>query len=489
MTTRQDRDKELRTVIIGAGMAGILTAIKLREAGYENFVVYEKSDTVGGTWRENTYPGIACDVPAHMYTYSFEPNPDWSSSYAPGGEIHEYFKRVAEKYQVLDRIRFNESVPSCEFVNSRWKIRTSNDREDEADFLIAATGVLHEPYVADIPGLDSFEGASFHSARWDHSIGLEGKRVGVIGTGSTSIQITSALVDKVAKFDLFQRTAQWVMPIDNVTYSEQEKAEFRDDPTKLEAIRDQVNDDFEVFSNAVIDAESLEMKEVEAACLANLEDNVRDTELREKLRPNYRAGCKRLIFSSDFYDAIQNPNANLITSGIERIEPTGVRTQDGQLHELDVLVVATGFRADSFIRPTTVLGRGGVNLDDVWADHPVAYMSISIPEFPNFFMLNGPNGPVGNFSLIQIAEYQVAYILQLMEKIRAGECREISANSAATLRFEKDRSNAAKQSIWATGCNSWYLDKNGVPASWPWSRARFFEEMSAPKIESYDLAG
>jgi cation diffusion facilitator CzcD-associated flavoprotein CzcO len=488
MTTKQCDENGLRTVIIGAGMAGILTAIKLREAGYDNYVVYEKSNAVGGTWRENTYPGIACDVPAHMYTYSFEPNPDWSSSYAPGEEIHNYFKRVAEKYQILDKIRFNESVPFCEFIDGRWKIRTSSGRDDEADFVIAATGVLHEPYVAEIPGLDSFAGASFHSARWDHSVELQGKRIGVIGTGSTSIQITSALVDKVEKFALFQRTAQWIMPIDNVRYSEHEKAEFRSDPTKIEAIRDQVNDDFEVFSNAVIDAESDEMKEVEAACLANLEDNVGELELREKLRPDYRAGCKRLVFSSDFYDAIQKPNANLITSGIERIETTGVRTKDGQLHELDILVVATGFRADSFIRPTTVRGRGGIDLDEVWSDHPVAYLSISIPEFPNFFMLNGPNGPVGNFSLIQIAEYQVGYILQLMEKVRAGECREISANATATVAFEKARSNAAKRSIWATGCNSWYLDKNGVPASWPWSRARFFDEMGSPKIESYDLA-
>jgi cation diffusion facilitator CzcD-associated flavoprotein CzcO len=489
MTSKEQNPRELRIVIIGAGMAGILTAIKLREAGYDDFVIYEKSNSVGGTWRENTYPGIACDVPAHMYTYSFEPNPDWSSTYAPGPEIHEYFKSVARKYAIVDKIRFNESIPFCEFIDGKWNIRTSTGREDKADFIIAATGVLHEPFVADIPGLNSFAGACFHSARWDHNVELKDKRIGVIGTGSTAIQISTALAGTVARFDLFQRTAQWIMPIENVKYTEEEKAEFRADPSKLQAIRDQVNDDFEKFSNAVIDADSVEMKDVEDACLANLENNVRDPELREKLRPNYRAGCKRLIFSSDFYDAIQKPNTHVVTSGIDKIEPGGVRTKDGELHELDVLVIATGFRADSFIRPTTVLGRDGVNLNDVWADHPVAYMSISIPEFPNLFMLNGPNGPVGNFSLIQIAEHQVSYILQLMEKIRSGKCREISANAAATEDFEHQRSNAAKKSIWATGCNSWYLDKNGVPASWPWSRARFFTEMSAPKIESYDMAG
>ena len=480
---------EPRIVIIGAGMAGILSVIKFREAGYHDLVVYEKSDRIGGTWRENTYPGIACDVPAHLYTYSFEPNPDWSSTFASGPEIQRYFERIVEKYDVRPAIRFNEAVDRCEFIDGRWRIKTSTGRDDVADIVIAASGVLHHPFTADIPGLDSFAGARFHSAQWDHSVPLEGKRVGVIGTGSTAIQITSAIVDKVGRYDLFQRTAQWVMPIENKVYTEEEKREIRTNPAKLEAIRTEANEYFRKFSNAVIDSESEEMKEIEAACLANLEDNVKDPVLREKLRPNYRAGCKRLIFAPDFYQAIQHPNAHVITDGIERIEPQGVRLKTGELRELDVLVMATGFRTDSFIRPAVVKGRNGVDLDDVWADHPIAYLSISIPQFPNFFMLNGPNGPVGNFSLILIAEHQLAYILQLLEQIRAGRCREIAAKSDASQSFEAVRIEAAKKSIWATGCKSWYLDKNGVPASWPWSRDRFFEVMKKPELEAYELAG
>ena len=478
---------DIRIVIIGAGMAGILSAIKLQELGYKNFTIYEKSDRVGGTWRENTYPGIACDVPAHLYTYSFEPNPDWSRTFAPGPEICQYFERIAQKYNVHNYVHFNEAVPHCEFKDGRWHIETSTGRKDVADIVIAATGVLHVPHVADIPGLDDFKGACFHSAQWDHSVPLDGKRVGVIGTGSTAIQITSALVDRVERFDLFQRTAQWVMPIEDELYTEEQKAEFRRDRQKIEELREEIDQGFNLFSNAVIDAESDEMKEIEAECLRNLE-TVKDPELREKLRPNYRAGCKRLIFSSDFYEKIQRPNANVITAGIDKVEANGIRTKDGELHELDVLVVATGFRADSFIRPTTVIGRGGVNLDDVWADSPVAYLSISIPEFPNFFMLNGPNGPVGNFSLIKIAESQLHYIMQLVEQIRAGRCHAISASKEATKAFEVERIEAAKKSIWATGCNSWYLDKNGVPASWPWTPTRFFEEMQKPELEAYDLA-
>jgi cation diffusion facilitator CzcD-associated flavoprotein CzcO len=486
MSATQYDHRNPRIVIIGAGMAGILTAIKLREAGYTNYAIYEKTDRVGGTWRENTYPGIACDVPSHLYTYSFEPNPDWTQTFATGPEICAYFQRVADKYGVTAQVHFNETIPYCEFKDGRWQIRTSTGREDVADVVIAATGVLHHPNVADIPGLESFQGVSFHSARWDHSVPLADKRVGVIGTGSTAIQITTAIADKVKRFDLYQRTAQWVMPIENKIFTEEERTAFRDDPVALAQFKAEALEYFKHFSNAVIDADSQEMAELEAACLANLEDHVLDPVLREKLRPNYRAGCKRLIFSPNFYQAVQSPNAHVITDEIAAVEPAGIRLKTGELRELDVLVVATGFRADSFIRPTTVLGRGGVNLDDVWSESPTAYLSISIPEFPNFFMLNGPNGPVGNFSLISIAESQVSYILTLLEEIRGGRCREISANAEVSASFEEERVAAAKKSIWSTGCKSWYLDKNGVPASWPWSRDKFFEVMADPKLEAFD---
>lgn len=488
MVEATQHKRQLRIVIIGAGMAGILSAIKLREGGYTDFIIYEKGDSVGGTWRENTYPGLACDVPAHLYTYSFEPNPDWSHVFAPGPEIRAYFENVARKYGVLETVCFGEEVASCEFISGRWQIRTKSGRIDQADVIIAATGVLHHPNKPEIPGLRSFRGASFHSAEWDHSVSLDGRRVGVIGTGSTAIQITSALVSRVAKYKLFQRTAQWVMKAENPPYSEAERAELAKGPGKIQTLRQQLDDSFGRFSSAVIDADSPEMRQIEAKCLANLEETVIDPELREKLRPNYRAACKRLIFSPDFYDAIQHPNAELVVSGIEAVEPAGIRTKDGVLHELDIIVLATGFRADRFVRPVVVRGRGGIDLDTVWADHPVAYLSISVPDFPNFFMLNGPNGPVGNFSLIRIAEQQLHYVLQLLEKIRSGEYREISPLHSAAEAFEKTRIEAAKKSIWATGCKSWYLDKHGVPASWPWTSARFDEEMAAPRFEAYDCA-
>jgi len=486
--TTANEPRDLRFAVIGAGMAGLLSAIKLREAGFTECTLYEKAERVGGTWRENTYPGIACDVPSHLYSYSFEPNPEWSHRFSPGDEIQDYFESVARRHGIDRATRFGDEVTRCEFRDGGWQIETASGCRDRADVVIAATGVLHHPNLPEFDGQDRFAGDCFHSARWDHSVPLDGRRIGVVGTGSTAVQITSALVGRVAKFSLFQRTAQWIVPQENPAYSEEEKTAFRNDPRLLTELHDQISQVFaEGFSNAVVDADSPQMKKIEEVCRANLEDSVRDPELRERLGPDYRAACKRLIVSPDFYQAIQRPNAELVTSGIDRIEPGGVRTRDGRLHELDVLVLATGFKADRFMRPIEVVGRDGVGLDQVWEKRPIAYLSISIPEFPNLFMLNGPNGPVGNFSLIEVAELQIAYILKLVELVRSGRYREVSASAEATRRFDEARVEAAKKTVWTTGCRSWYLDDRGIPATWPWTFDRFREEMARPDLAAYRL--
>ncbi len=476
----------MRFAIIGAGMSGILSAVKLGEAGFDDVTIYEKADRLGGTWRENTYPGIACDVPSHLYSYSFAPNPDWSHPFSPGDEIEAYFERVAHDYGVVRQIRFGDEVTRAEFTDGRWHLETASGHHDTADVVIAATGVLHHPRLPDIEGLDSFAGAAFHSARWDHDVDLAGARVGVIGTGSTAVQIVSATVDEVAHLSLFQRTAPWIFPQENPAYAEDVRADFRAHPERLVEMHDMLADLFAGFARAVTDARSDQAKMIAEACEANLKRSVTDPELRDRLRPDYQPACKRLVISPDFYQAIQKPHAELVTEGIERIEPGGVRTRDGRLHELDVLVLATGFKVDAFMRPMAVTGRDGIDLSEAWADRPNAYLSISIPDFPNFFMLNGPNGPVGNFSLIEVAELQFGYIMGLVEELRSGTCHEISATREAMDRLEAARVEAAKQTVWVTGCRSWYLDDRGIPAVWPWPFDHFRAEMAAPKLDAYD---
>ncbi len=319
---------------------------------------------------------------------------------------------------------------------------------------------------------------------------LDGRRIGVIGNGSTGVQIISALATRAGRLHHFQRTAQWIMPVENPEFTEEQRAAFRADPALLHYMQNQPDylANVERFNNSLVNADSQGIAEIEATCLANLENSVRDPVLREKLRPHYRAACKRLIYSPDYYEAIQHPNAELVSDGIECLEPRGVRLKNGRLVELDVLALATGFNAGMFMRPMNVVGRNGVQLNDAWADRPKAYMAIAMPDFPNFFMLNGPNGPVGNFSLIDIAEQQLHYIWTFIEKLRAGECREVAPTQEAMQAFERDRIAAAKHTVFGSGCKSWYLDAEGIPATWPWTRTRFCEEMKAPRLEAYELA-
>lgn len=492
MTQDTKSTSALRYAVIGAGMSGILAAIKLKERGEKSVVVYEKGDSAGGTWRENRYPGLTCDVPAHAYTYSFAPNPDWSAFYATGPEIKQYFEKVIDDYGVRDLIRYNSEVTECVWDDAarKWNLTLGDGRTDSADVVIAASGVLHYPNVPDIAGKDSFKGKIFHSARWDDSAVLDGARVGVIGCGSTGVQIVTALQQRSAKVVHFQRSPQWIMPVQQFDYSDADRAAFRADPKLIDDLRfgEQYWSGIYRFNRALTDPDGADMHEIEDLCLRNLEDSVKDPVLREKLRPDYRAACKRLIYSWNYYDAVQQPNVEVERAGIERIEENGIRMKDGTFHELDVIVLATGFKADRFIRPTVVKGKGGACLDDKWKVRPSAYYAISIPDMPNFFMLNGPTGPVGNFSLIDIAERQWGYIEQLLEKLRSGEAKEIAARSDAMEAYDTRRIAAARTTIFGSGCQSWYLDAEGVPASWPWGYQDFADAMEKPTLEDYELA-
>ena len=467
--------RPLRFIIIGAGPAGILAAIRLTQAGFQDVVIYEKAHRLGGTWRDNTYPGVACDVPAHLYCYSFEPNPEWSRRFAPGVEILAYLDDVAHRYGVARRIRYAEEVTHCEYLDGRWRIETKSGAWDTADVVIAATGVTHHPRLPRVPGLDVFAGHAFHSARWDHGVSLDDRRIGVIGTGSTAVQIVAALSERVAQLSLFQRTAAMDHPQENPVYSAEERALFRRAPGQdaLHARRVRTQRSWTVFRMRSWMSDSPQLKIIEDVCLAHLESHVVDPALREKTSSDLPGGVQTVRHIQRFLSGNANARTlQLVTEAIGSIERNGVRTRDGRLHEIDVLVFATGFHTDRFVRPMEVVGPEGVRLSARWAQRPFAYLSVAVPDFPNFFLLNGPNGPVGNYSLIDVAETQMAYVLQLIDLLYSGRCREISPTEHATTRLESERVAATAKTVWTTGCRSWYLDDRGVPASWPWSMQR-----------------
>jgi cation diffusion facilitator CzcD-associated flavoprotein CzcO len=469
--------------IIGAGMSGLLMAIRLQRAGYWNFTILEKAASLGGTWRENTYPGVACDVPAYYYSYSFMQNPDWSRKFASGAEILAYFQSAAEKYKLLPHIRFNKRVARATFDGEQWEVVTEDGESRRVDFIVSACGILHQPVMPAITGLDEFQGASFHTARWDHGVELKGRRIGVIGTGSTGIQMMQPLAAQASQVSLFQRTAQWVMPVQDKVYTPFSRFLRRWVPGLARLQYYLHKRTFEAFSKLVLE-DGWQRRAVRKYTRINL-DRVADESLRQQLTPDYEPGCKRLVMSDSFYQTMQRANVALVTKPITRVEASGVRTADGVLHKLDVLALATGFNPQAFMRPMELVNQHGVSLSTVWQRSIQAYRTVALPDFPNFFMLLGPNSPVGNFSVIAAAEAQADYILQCVQrKCRLG-ARAIAPSGPATVSYNKQIVAAMQGSIWLTGCQSWYLDADGNPVTWPWTPQRFFSDLSKPDFSDY----
>lgn len=482
--------KPFRVAIVGAGASGIAMAISLQKTATP-FEIFERADDVGGTWRDNTYPGLACDVPSHLYRYSFAPNPDWSHEYAPGAEIHRYFRSVAEARGILPRIHFSSEVVRIAYEGEgEWRIETRKGDQGLFNAVVLATGILHSPVLPQIEGMETFSGASFHSSRWDHGRSLNGKRVGIIGTGSTATQILPAIVDDVAEVSLFQRTPQWIVAIPNNAFAEEKRAAFRGDPEKMKNLYDFLNDVFnQRFAASLVGENDEGLAEIERLCRENLEKNVHDPALRRRLTPSYQPGCKRLIVSDKFYPALQRENAHLVDAPIGRIEPAGVRTQDGRLHELDTIVYATGFDPFAFFRPTEIVGRDGGSLNELWKDSCRAYRSVAVPGFPNLFFIGGPNSPIGNFSYLRTAEVQIGYVEQLIGELAAGTHKEIEPTLEATEKFNTEISAAMKDTVWVTGgCTSWYYDRQGNVVSWPWTYARFEAGLKHPKMDEFRVA-
>ncbi|MEM7411980.1 MAG: NAD(P)/FAD-dependent oxidoreductase, partial [Myxococcota bacterium] len=382
------------TCIVGAGMSGMLMAIRLQQRGMP-FTILEKAEAVGGTWRENSYPGLSCDVPSFFYAYSFEPNLDWSHRFSPGAEIRAYFEEIARKYDLAKHTRFGTTVRAACFENGRWRVETDVGPPVEADVLVDASGPLHIKNVPPIPGLERFGGACFHSADWDHDVPLAGKRIGVIGNGSSGVQMMAPLSEQASHLTLFQRTAQWIFPMGNKRYSDRERSWTRRLPILAHLTRAVYKRIFDHASVGVT-KDGFWRKQMSQGCRDHLE-TVSDPELRRKLTPDHEPGCKRLILSTSFYPTLEKPHVDLVAEGIERVDETGVVTRDGRHHPLDVLVLATGFRPHDW-GIGEVRGIGGRSLEEAWRAGPRTYRSITIPGFPNYFMIVGPNAPIGNIS-------------------------------------------------------------------------------------------
>ena len=478
--------RPVKVAIIGAGMSGLCMAVKLQDAGINSFTLFEKADDVGGTWRDNTYPGLTCDVPSRYYSYSFRPNPNWSHLLPPGPEIQRYFKQVADERGIRRHIRFGASVTKAEYDDGKWRVTTA-DGEETFDVLVTATGVLRVPRYPDIPGRETFSGPAFHSSRWDHSVSLPDKRIGLIGTGSTGVQITAALGGEVHQLKVFQRTAQWVYPMPNVRYSALTRAALSRWP-RLNALPYRFWGLFvrRIFGRAPIRPGFLR-RLIQAECRWNLRLSVRDPKLRAKLTPDYQPMCKRQIMAGHFYRSVQQPGVQVITDPINHIEPRGIVTADGTLHELDLLVYATGFDARAYVRPLEVIGEGGLSLDEAWADGPAAYRSVAVPGFPNLFMLMGPHSPIGNQSLIPVAEDQANYAVWWIEQLRDGAVHAAAPTEAVTKEYNESMKAAMPQTIWVSGCSSWYLGKDGLPELFPWIPERHSELLRRPELADFDV--
>ena len=472
-------EREPSVLIIGAGATGMLAMIRLREAGIKDVRIVEKANRVGGTWRENTYPGVACDIPSHHYCYSFEPA-RWKYQCATGPELQEYMEYVGLKYGVTDEVDFQTTVTSTVYDDDtgKWTVRTDKGDTHVVDFVIAATGILHHPKYPDIPGLDEFAGETWHTARWQHDVDLTDKKIGVIGTGSTAHQVIPELVNAGHDVSVFQRTPQWVFPFPNLPFPEWLRRRWERKPSRMRIWKSFYKNFIEQFFVKATVGRPVQNWIFRNVTKTYLRLSIRDKELREKLTPDYGVGCKRIVVNFTFYPAIQKPNAHLVTEGIERIEPGGVRLRTGELVELDALVLATGFYNFNYTRPMEMVGRNGHTIEDSWGEGRYrSARAVLLPHFPNFFLMLGPGTPIGNNSVIGMSEVQIEYVLQLIDLWRKGHADEIEPTPEAVEAFTHYLKAGIGNTVWNGGCQSWYQDADGLPIVFPYSWAEFVRSM------------
>jgi cation diffusion facilitator CzcD-associated flavoprotein CzcO len=455
--------------IAGTGFSGLGMAIALKREAKRSFVVFEKAASVGGTWRENDYPGCACDVPSHLYSFSFEQNPNWSRMFPTQPEIRAYLEATADKYRVRDNIRFNTAVTAARWDDAAqlWRVETSDGRVTTARVFVSGMGGLHVPQFPDLPGRESFAGASFHSAQWRHDVALEGKRVAIIGTGASAIQIAPAIAPKVAQLTLFQRTPPWVMPKMDPEIPEKRRAQFRRSPLRQRMFRRFIYAMMESRAPSFLSA-SKSGAQMTRMGKAHIASAIQDEALREKVTPSYRVGCKRILISNDYYPALARANVSVVTEPIAAIAPEGVVTADGATHGADVIVYATGFKPMDVITNVAITGPGERSLNEEWRDGPQAHWGIAVAGYPNFFLLMGPNTGLGHNSMVFMIESQIAYIMNALAELDARGAASLEPLADAQRAFNEDIEAKLAKSVWGSGCKSWYLSPDGKNRTlWP----------------------
>ena len=466
---------------MGTGFGGIGMGIALKQAGYDDFIILDKEDDLGGTWRDNQYPGCACDVPSPLYSYSFELNPDWSRLFAPQREIWAYLRGCARKYGLEAHIRYGSVVEQMHWDEDerRWDVQTIEHGELGSwrpRAVVSAAGALHLPAYPDIPGAERFAGTSFHSARWDHSCDLAGKRVAVIGTGASAIQFVPEIAARAGQLTVFQRTPPWIHPRPDAPIPARMRTAFRRAPVAARALRDAIYLGLEMRGLGFAVSPKL-MAPLEAVARRHLASQVTDPALRARLTPDYTIGCKRILLSSDYYPALQRPNVSLVTEGITGITEAGVTTADGEEHKADVIIYATGFRVAESVTSLNVTGRDGRKLQP---GNLEAYRGVTVAGFPNLFLLLGPNTGQGHTSAVFMIESQIQHVLSCLRLLAKDKADAIEVAESAQRRYNDALQRRLRRAVWSEGgCRSWYLDSDGVNRTlWPgftfeyWARTR-----------------
>ena len=487
----QPEEIKVDVLIVGGGFSGLCMAIKLREARMNSFLLLEKSDDIGGTWYDNRYPGCACDIPSHLYSFSFEPSPDWSRMYPGQREIHDYLKRVVQGHELAPQIRLNTRFQDAVWdeAESVWHATAGEGIRIRAGIIVSGIGGLHVPQYPKLKGIERFAGPKFHSSTWHRSVDLDGKNVAVVGTGASAIQFVPQIAPRVAKLHLFQRTPPWIVPRMDFPIDEKWRQRFRRFPLIMRAFRQLIfwRQEFRVLGflgNRFVRGKATEIAK------HHLEKQIKDPKLRAALKPNYELGCKRVLVSDDYYPALTRPNVELVTEAIAEVREHSILTADGVERPIDVLIFGTGFRATEPLIGIRVVGRDGVEIHEAWRDRMSAYLGITVTGFPNLFLLLGPNTGLGHNSVVLMIEAQVRYIMSCLKLMKRRKRHVLEVRPEAQKQFVADIYRRLEGTVWQSGgCHSWYQDQlTGENTTlWPGSVVAYTRRTRAVSPADYEL--